>query len=136
MCFIAIFGFCATPGVMGTQLVITENYQQQQVLNEGQPGGPNQEESCDLTKGVSGDDGWVLGRQADAKLVLGEDSEDVLLELDQANGLVARLLDGGGEAVPDLAVGCSPLHQVVGHSGAAVIAWRVPGQQARLVGDL
>lgn len=99
---------------------------------ETKPGGV----ICDLTKGVSGDDGWVLGRQADAKLVLGKDSEDVLLELDQADGLVACLLDGGGEAVPDLAVSCSPLHQVVGHPGAAVITWRVPGQQARLVGDL
>lgn len=78
----------------------------------------------------------MLGRQANAKLVLCEDSEDVLLELDQADGLVARLLDGGGEAVPDLTVGRSPLHQVVGHPGAAVIARRIPGQQARLVGDL
>lgn len=93
-------------------------------------------ESCDLTKGVSGDDGRVLGWQAYSKLVLGEDPEDVLLKLDKADGLVARLLDGGGEAVPDLAVGCSPLHQVVGHSGAAVVTRRVPCQQARLVGDL
>lgn len=93
-------------------------------------------ESCDLTEGISGDDGRVLGRQANSKLVLGEDPEDVLLELDQAHGLVARLLDGGGEAVPDLAVGRSPLHQVVGHPGAAVVTRRVPGQQARLVGDL
>lgn len=95
-----------------------------------------QGESCDLTKGVSGDDGWVLGWQANSELVLREDPEYVLLELDKADGLVVCLLDGGREAVPDLAVGRSPLHQVVGHPGAAIVTWGVPGQQARLVGDL
>lgn len=104
------------------------------VINQHRAGG--QGESCDLTKGISGDDGRVLGGKADSKLVLGKDPEDVLLKLDEANSLVARLLDGGGEAVPDLTVGRSPFHQVVGHSRATVIARRVPGQQARLVGDL
>lgn len=70
----------------------------------------------------------MLCRQANSKLVLSEDPEDVLLELDEADGLVARLLDGGGEAVPDLAIGRPSLHQVVGHPGAAVVTRRVPGQ--------
>lgn len=38
--------------------------------------------------------------------------------------------------MPDLAVGSSPLDDVVGDSGAAVVAGRVPGQEAGLVGDL
>lgn len=125
---------------METQPVLNgagcESHSVHGLLPVSQSGGPNQGQSRDLTEGVSGDDGRVLGRQADAKLVLSEDSEDVLLEPDQAHGLVARLLDGGGEAVPDLAVGRSPLHQVVGHPGATVVARRIPGQQAGLVGDL
>lgn len=38
--------------------------------------------------------------------------------------------------MPDLAVGSTTLNDVVGDSGAAVVTWRVPGQEAGLVGDL
>lgn len=38
--------------------------------------------------------------------------------------------------MPDLAVGSAALNNVVGDSGAAVITWRVPGQEAGLVSDL
>lgn len=38
--------------------------------------------------------------------------------------------------MPDLAVGSASLYDVVGDSGAAVVTWRVPGQEAGLVGDL
>lgn len=70
------------------------------------------------------------------KLVLSERSEDVLLELDQADCLVRGLFDGGGQPVPDLAVDSSAFHDVVGNSGTAVVAWRVPGQEAGFIGDL
>lgn len=38
--------------------------------------------------------------------------------------------------MPDLTVGSSALNNVVGDFGAAVITWRVPGEEAGLVGDL
>lgn len=75
-------------------------------------------------------------RWADAKLVLSENSENVLLEFDQADSFVCGLFDGGGQPVPDLAVGSSALHDVVGNSGAAIIAWGVPGQETGFIGDL
>lgn len=88
------------------------------------------------TEGVSGNDGWVLSWWANTKLVLSEDSEDIFLELDKAHRFVCGLFNGGGQPVPDLAVGSSALHNVVGDSRAAVITWRVPGQEGGLVGDL
>lgn len=78
----------------------------------------------------------MLSRCAHAKLVLSKDPEDVLLEFDQSHGPVGGLFDGGGQAVPDLAVGSAALNDVVGDSGAAVITGRVPGQEAGVVGDL
>ena len=78
----------------------------------------------------------MFSRWTNTKLVLCEDSEDVLLELDQTHGFVGGLFDGGGQTVPDLAVGSSALDNVVGDSGAAVIPRRVPGQEAGLIGDL
>lgn len=38
--------------------------------------------------------------------------------------------------MPDLAVGSAALNNIVGDSGAAIITWRVPGQEAGLVSDL
>jgi len=70
------------------------------------------------------------------KLVLSEDSEDVLLEFNQAHSFVGGQFNGGGQPVPDRAVGGPALHDVVGHSGAAVVTRGVPGQEAGLVGDL
>lgn len=78
----------------------------------------------------------MLSWRTNTKLVLSEDSKDVLLELDQVHGFVGGQFDGGGQPVPDLAVGGSALHDVVGDSRAAVVTRRVPGQEARLVGDL
>lgn len=88
------------------------------------------------TEGVFGSDGWVLSRWTDTKLVLSKCSEDVVLELDQAHSFVCGLFDGGGQSVPDFAVGGTALHNVVGHFGAAIVTWRIPGQEAGLVGDL
>lgn len=78
----------------------------------------------------------MFSRWANTKLVLSEDSEDVLLELDQIHSFVRGLFNGGGQPMPDLAVGGSALNDVVGDSGAAIVTWRVPGQEAGLVGDL
>lgn len=78
----------------------------------------------------------MLSWWANTKLVLSEDSEDVFLELDQAHRFVCGLFNGGGQPVPDLAVDSSAFHDVVGDSRAAVVTWRVPGQEGGLVGDL
>lgn len=88
------------------------------------------------TKWIFGNDRRVLCSSSHTKLVLSKDSEDVLLKLDEARGFVGGLFDGGGQAVPDLAVHSSALHDVVGDSRAAIIAWRIPGEEARLVCDL
>lgn len=88
------------------------------------------------TKGISGYDSWVFGLDADTKLVLSEDSKDVFLELNQPHSFVGGLFNGGGEAVPDLAVCSAALNDIVGDSGAAIITWRVPGQEAGLVCDI
>lgn len=74
--------------------------------------------------------------RAHTELVLSKDSEDVLLELDEAHGLVGGLFDGGGQAVPDLAVDSSALYNVVGDSRATIIPWRIPGKEAGLICDL
>lgn len=38
--------------------------------------------------------------------------------------------------MPDLAVGSTPLNNIIGYSGATIITWRVPGQETGIVGDL
>lgn len=58
----------------------------------------------------------MISRWANTKLVLSKDSEDVLLELDQIHGFVRGLFNGGGQSVPDLALGGSALNDVVGDS--------------------
>lgn len=73
---------------------------------------------------------------ADTKLVLSKDSKDVFLELNQPHSFVHGLLNGGGQPVPDLAVDSAALNDIVGDSGAAIVTWRVPGQEAGIVCDL
>lgn len=78
----------------------------------------------------------MFSRWANTKLVLSKDSKDVFLKFDQAYSFVCGLFNGGGQPVPDLALCSTALNDVVGYSGTAIVTWRVPGQEAGLVGDL
>lgn len=78
----------------------------------------------------------MLSWGTNPKLVLSKDPEDVLLEFDQSHSSVGGLFDSGGQPVPDLAVSSTALYDIVGYSGATIITWRVPGQEAGIVGDL
>lgn len=38
--------------------------------------------------------------------------------------------------MPDLTVSSTALNNIIGYSGASIITWRVPGQEAGIIGDL
>lgn len=78
----------------------------------------------------------MLSWCANTKLVLSKDPEDVFLEFDQSHSSVSGLFDSGGQPVPDLAVSSAALYNIIGYSGAAIISWRVPGQETGFIGDL
>lgn len=78
----------------------------------------------------------MLSWCANTKLVLSKDPEYVFLEFDQSHSSVGGLFDGGGQPVPDLAVSSTALHNIIGYSGAPIITWGVPGQEAGIIGDL
>lgn len=78
----------------------------------------------------------MLSWCTNTKLVLSKDPEYIFFELDQAHSFVCGLFHSGGQPVPDLTVSSTALNDVIGDPGATVIAWRVPRQEAGVIGDL